>query len=629
MENNYWTRTLSQRLSRRRALAAGGAGALGAAFLAACGGDKGDSGGAGAQKDSSGLVFKPTDTTKQAAKGGIMQSAYAVEQLHFDPLSTNSQFTFGHAGHAYQKLLSLKPGTFENAPTGEVDGEIASSWEIAPDGMQLTLKLRPGNKWDQRPPTNSRVINSDDVKWSWNRYLELSPGRTAISNAHHPDAPVKSMEFPDANTVVIKLAFPMGAIAKMFATIFYFFVLPVEADGKFDTKQDMRGSGAWMLTKYEPSVGWEYRRNPNWYKAADRPFLDGINYALIPDYQQAGPQALSQLKAKRLWQMPNTSISADLVLTVKRENNDLQMLPVSPFIGNGSQTYVGMSKLPDSKWEKDVRLRQALSMLIDREAWLGAIQNVEGFRKEGLPIEVGINSHVPSTWAGVWLDPRGKEFGPNAKYLGWDPAAGASVLNDGVKRNEYNKTEAAKLLRAAGQFGAEDTLTFAQQGQFGNEKQLSIFVQMWNEGGHFKIKLNPSDYTTVITPKYTFGHAQYPDLGTHPLGGWVDWDLPLWNTFSPSGRNDYVGHDTPALKELMVKHRQELDPKKRVVIAEDWQRAVAKEMVIVPFPGNATSFSLAWPWLSNWGWYVVAGGGTAQQETVPNWWYDKSKDTRA
>jgi ABC-type transport system substrate-binding protein len=624
MQSNYWARTLTQRMSRRRALAATGAGALGAAFLAACGGED-DGSGSTAPKDTSGLVYTPVDQTKQAVKGGLWQSAYAVEQLHFDPLSTNSQFTFGHAGHAYQKLLSLKPGTFADAPTGEVDGEIAQSWEVTPDAMQLTMKLRNGNKFDSRPPTNSRVVNTGDVKWSWERYLALSPGRMSFANELHPDAPVKSMEFPDANTVVVKLAFPMGAITKMFATIFYFFVLPVEADGKFDTKQDMRGSGAWMLTKYEPSVGWEYRRNPNWYKAADRPFLDGINYALIPDLQQLGPNALSQFKAKRLWTL---APSADQVLSLKKEERAVDMYPVSPFIGNGSQTYVGMSKLPESKWEKDVRLRQALSMLIDRETWLDVIQNVDGFRKEGLPIEVGINSHVPSTWAGVWLDPRGKDFGPNAKFLGWDPAAGSSVLSDVNKRLEYNRNEAAKLLRAANAFGTEDTLSFAQQGQFGSEKMLSIFVQMWNEGGHFKIRLNPQDYTTVVTPKYTFGKGQYPDLGTHPLGGWVDWDLPLWNTFSPSGRNDYVGHDTPGLKELMVKHRQELDPKKRLAISNDWQREVAKEMVIVPFPGNATSFTLAWPWLGNRGWNVVAGGGTAQQEVWTNYWYDKSKDTR-
>jgi glucose/mannose transport system substrate-binding protein len=47
MEGNYWTRSLGARLSRRRALVATGAGALGAAFLAACGGNDGSDNSAG------------------------------------------------------------------------------------------------------------------------------------------------------------------------------------------------------------------------------------------------------------------------------------------------------------------------------------------------------------------------------------------------------------------------------------------------------------------------------------------------------------------------------------------------------------------------------------------------------
>ena len=37
MQSNYWSRTLAHRISRRRALAATGATALGSAFLIACG----------------------------------------------------------------------------------------------------------------------------------------------------------------------------------------------------------------------------------------------------------------------------------------------------------------------------------------------------------------------------------------------------------------------------------------------------------------------------------------------------------------------------------------------------------------------------------------------------------------
>src|SRR6266540_3977397 len=76
MSQGYWASTVTQRLSRRRALVASGGAALGAAFLAACGGDDNGSAKQGGEK-ASGLLFKPVDTSKQAAKGGVMQNFMA------------------------------------------------------------------------------------------------------------------------------------------------------------------------------------------------------------------------------------------------------------------------------------------------------------------------------------------------------------------------------------------------------------------------------------------------------------------------------------------------------------------------------------------------------------------------
>ena len=614
MEKNYWTKVLSQRLSRRRTLAITGAGALGAAFLAACGDDDEDSSSGDSGSEGSGLAYKPVDTTRSAQKGGIMVGAFSNEPLNYDPLSSSSQFTFNHAHHAYQRFFSLKSGTVDDAASGEAEGDAVSSWEYSPDGLTLTMKLRPNTRFDQRPPTNSRVMNTEDVKWSWERFVALQPGSRFFVNSLNPDAPVDSITYPDVNTVVVKQAFKSGAMLKMFGTIYYFAILPVEADGRFDVRNEMRGSGAWMLTRYEPSVGWEYRRNPNWYKAAERPFLDGIDYILLPDLTSAGPQTLAQFSAKRLWSLgvvPPTGVQpADLVLPIKKDAPELLMLPVSPLRGQTSINYIGMSKLPDSKWEKDVRLRQALSMVLDRDGYIDAFYNVSGFEKEGLPVETGWNTHVPASWPTIWLDPKENKLGENSKFL------------------QYQPDEAAKLLRAANAFGAEDTITYAATGQFGTPKQIEVMVQMMNQGGHFKITQNPDDYTTVITPKYTFGKGQYPDLGTHPLGGWVDWEIPMFNTFTPGGRNDYVGHDTPAIKEIMLRYRNELDEEKRIAIAKEWQTAMAKEMLLVPFPGQATAFGLSYPWFGNVGYHDVAGGGVAPQETYIHYWYDKSKDNR-
>src|SRR5262245_22928617 len=66
---NYWHGSLATRLTRRRALAGAGSGLAAAAFLAACGG--GSSGGTKPEeKDASGLLTKPQNTTSSAKQGG-------------------------------------------------------------------------------------------------------------------------------------------------------------------------------------------------------------------------------------------------------------------------------------------------------------------------------------------------------------------------------------------------------------------------------------------------------------------------------------------------------------------------------------------------------------------------------
>ena len=61
MQASYWNRFTQSRITRRRGLAAAGAGALGAAFLAACGGDDSGSGEPAAKKSD--LLFEPVETT--------------------------------------------------------------------------------------------------------------------------------------------------------------------------------------------------------------------------------------------------------------------------------------------------------------------------------------------------------------------------------------------------------------------------------------------------------------------------------------------------------------------------------------------------------------------------------------
>src|SRR5688500_5084248 len=82
--DSYWSKVLSGRISRRRAMGASLAGGAGAAILAACGdgGDSGD-GGDGASGGSS-LVSKIVNTSSEAMRGGTYVYPARREPLHFD-----------------------------------------------------------------------------------------------------------------------------------------------------------------------------------------------------------------------------------------------------------------------------------------------------------------------------------------------------------------------------------------------------------------------------------------------------------------------------------------------------------------------------------------------------------------
>ena len=82
MTVSYWSRISQARSSRRRALALAGSTALGAAFLAACGGGGEEGDGAA---DRSSIITKHEDSTRQAKRGGILKDRMTADAATMDP----------------------------------------------------------------------------------------------------------------------------------------------------------------------------------------------------------------------------------------------------------------------------------------------------------------------------------------------------------------------------------------------------------------------------------------------------------------------------------------------------------------------------------------------------------------
>jgi ABC-type transport system substrate-binding protein len=92
-------------------------------------------------------------------------------------------------------------------------------------------------------------------------------------------------------------------------------------------------------------------------------------------------------------------------------------------------------------------------MLLDREAIIDTIYNVQPFKDAGIPVTTFWNSHLGAQ-ATTWLDPRKSELGEGAKYFKFDPA------------------EAKKMLSAAS--ASSGKLTFWYHDHYGRRRTRSL-----------------------------------------------------------------------------------------------------------------------------------------------------------
>jgi ABC-type transport system substrate-binding protein len=605
-ETNYWALITRRRLARRAALRGAASLGLGAAALSllACGSDDSGGGSASNATKSTGLLSKPEDTTSKVVRGGILPAAEVSDTPGFNAYPSSSAALTTHNNRVYSKLFNMTVANYARGelPLTTVEGEALASYEVSPDGLTITGKLRPDIAYDPRPPTNGRKMTIDDVKFSWEKIKALGKARGTLSNEVSPTAPITSITTPDDKTVLIKLAFPSPSILPNLAFgLNGAFIYPIEADGKFDPAKDMRGSGRWMLDKYEPSLSFQYRRNPNYYDKV-RPYLDGLDVTIIPDYSNLS----AQFRAGRIHTF---QIKPEDLVATKKDLPDtvLQQGLYSPAILHK----VFFDFRPNSQW-LDERLRQALSMTIDRDLLTDSLNNVDGFRKEGIDMDIRWNSIVGVGEAEFWLDPQGKDFGPNAKYF------------------KHDLAEATKLVKATGRDKVQSPWVYPAPPQYGApfQQAVQILYNMYNEGP-FNFKADPRDYPTdyskrvIVGSRLTGGH-DFEGVADGGVTSFPEVDSWIGTHFLPGGTFFTFEENYPKPDDKwfsMIKAQQvEQDRKKRAEIIKDWQRYAAQTMFVIPASGQVPSFQIAWPWAGNFG--AFATRGDAIDSTL---WLDKSK----
>ncbi len=600
MDSDYWSSLLWRSATRRRAITTAGAGARGAAFLAACGGNSSSEGGRGA-----GLVAKTQNTTKDAKRGGVLKLSQRTEPPHFDPHALAAAIS-ALTAMMYSRLLQVKPGELKGSD-GTVEADAAESWEYSADRTQMTFRLRPDVAFQNIAPVNGRRVTAEDVVFSYQRTSQVGILRSALVNAISPDAPILSVTAPDARTVVIKIKEPLVYVEELLCNHRGLGIIPKEAGSAYDPRRTPIGSGAFSLSKHEPSIGIEFTRHDK-YHDQPRPYVDKIEMPLVTEYATG----LAQFRAANMYWYDG--LRAQDLLPLKRDRSQLQMYSTD-VQANGQSTIFGQLPLKDGRKSPflDERVRQAYSMSIDRDLWIETIYDTTRLLSEGLPVETRWNSTLPAdTYEGWWLDPKSKDFGPNAKYY------------------EHNVAEAKKLLAAAGYANGVDIESHVVSSGFGPDfdKWVEILEGFAAAAG-FRLTPNLIDYQTNYVPNYRdasgrFAGNAYRALGASPVTAAVGQMLDYrsgafrWYGFDVGGKGDFSGD--PYVDQTVDKALREFDEKKRLQLVHELERYLAKKQYALRHPGGASSFDLAWPAVKNFNAFRSSGQELRVRATT--WWLD-------
>jgi ABC-type transport system substrate-binding protein len=623
MAGNYWTRVLTRRLTRRRALTATGGVAAASAFLLACGGDDepeptGATGATGStgttpqlgvtpaavQSPSapSGLIAQPQNETSNAKRGGTLLARNTFEPNTLDPHVFPANF---HVSATYSNLWRIKPGVMEYTD-GTIEGDVVESWEVSPDRLKITAKINPKAHFAPVAPVDGRAVDAHDVAATWQRHSTLSNSRTDFSHAANPAAPIISINAIDDGTIEINLSEPNAVVMARLAraTPGSHYIIPKEAldEGALDLARTSIGSGPFYISDYQPSLRINFKRNPGYGQTREGfPFIDELEYPIVQEYATF----ISQFRAGNIHL--SGGMRAEDILPTKRDLNQLELMSTdfSTLVGR-----VGFGVAEGSPFV-DERLRQAWVLTWDRELYLDTLFNASRFRQEGIDISLTYESGLQAdTYRGWLLDPLSPEFGPNSQFF------------------KQDLEEARRLVTAAGHpDGLRDfDLTYAAPGAAtpaGYSSQVEPIIGLTQDSGLFHWNLNiVQNFFAEFFPRY-HNQANAPFSGVAISLSNLNEDPAnyLFSYYNSRG-SLRMGTDSH-LDDLTGKAVGEFDEDARQELCFEIQRYEGGKNFYPRF-GGGTGLSLGWPAVRNREVYR-GGSGLVGLNNPATLWLDPDK----
>lgn len=296
--------------------------------------------------------------------GGTLRLAYIMDVSTLDPIKSTSLIDRA-LPLLYNDGLVKWVGRNDEEP--KLAPCLATSWDISPDGLTYTFKLREGVRWQNIPPVNGREFTSADVKYGIERMMDPESKSPMALYLYS----IKSIETPDKYTLILKTGSPdpglLGSLASGMGTVAH---EVIEQDG--DASKTIIGVGPFIFEKYTPHVGFTFRKNPDYWDKG-KPYVDRVELTYMPD-------AASRVAAFRAGQIDRLVEGKTNLELIKSTVKDAQFIPGVQLTGSA---FIPSLKYPDKPWANK-KVRQALQYAIDYDGLINAVLNGQGSRTDYL-----------------------------------------------------------------------------------------------------------------------------------------------------------------------------------------------------------------------------------------------------
>ena len=504
-----------------------------------------------------GTLLAGTATALIALAGAAMADGHATHPVTGDPLASDQTFVYS----VIDDFPSLDPqlvqdvesasvarDIFEGLMNEDADGNlepgVATDFTVSEDGLVYTFNLRDNAVWSDGVPVTAQhfvdgIRRAADPatasEYAW--FLEVA----GIENAGAVTAGEMGVEelgvaALDDRTLQLTIDAPRPYCPQTstFPTLFPARLDVIEAHGAEWTKpENIVGNGAYTLTEYTPQERLTRERNPSYWNN-DETILESVTALIINDENAA----LTRYLAGELDKVPVPSGQYPRLL--EEYPDETHSFPVSC-------SYYYIYNHSDSGPEalKDVRVRQALSLAVDRDV---IVENVLA------------GGQLPAYTFTHWA------------ISGWEtPDMPLATMTQ-----EERNARAAELIAEAG-YGPDNPLEFEllYNTSAGHEKVAIAISQMWKQTLGVEASLANQEWTTYLD---TRGNQNF-DVAR---GGWcADYNeastfLDLFTSASSYNDGKYMNEEVDS---LMAEAKLTED---NLALYQQVEAIAAEEAAIIP-----------------------------------------------